>query len=249
MKKLFILVVIVLMCILTIFTILRGIHIGNFTILGIQEIKAEDEKLDKKITEATKLASTDYPNQLATIQKDLKDMNTEKEQYEDMVAVSTESEVSASVQKQKYTIEKLWTKLGGLATDEGLDAKFALTNGTLKPAKDEDFNYYTIEFEVTGTYVGVALYLSDLEDDSELGFRIEDFKMIPQEGSKDGTVVATFKTKDIAIQGLAKETSEKTDATDKNTEEKSDKNAEDKSVINEIQEGLNKMNDKDKDED
>ena len=113
MKKLFILVVIVLMCILTIFTILRGIHIGNFTILGIQEIKAEDDKLDKKITEATKLASTDYPNQLATIQKDLKDMNTEKEQYEDMVAVSTESEVSASVQKQKYTIEKLWTKLGG----------------------------------------------------------------------------------------------------------------------------------------
>ena len=235
MKKLFISVVIALMCILTIFTIFKGIHIGGFKILGLSEIKAEDKKLEEKVTEATKLASTDYPNQLANIKKDMKDMESEKQQYEDMVAVSTDSEISASVQKQKYTIDKLWTKIGGLATDEGLDAKFALTSGTLQAAKDEDFNYYTIEFEVTGSYVGVALYLSSLEDDSELGFRIQDFKMVPaakREANEDQRVVATFKTEDVAIQGILKEK----ETTDENTEDK-DKDTEDKNTSDEKVEG------------
>ena len=227
MKKLFISIVIALMCILTVFTVIRGIHVGGFIILGLNEIKAEDEKLEKKVTQATKLASTDYPNELANIKKDMKDMQAEKEQYEDMVAVSTESEISSVVQKQNYSIDKLWTKIGSLATDEGLDAKFALTNGTLKAASDENFDYYTIEFEVTGSYVGVSLYISDLEDDSELGFRIEDFNMVPVE---DGSIVtATFKTKDIAIQGIAKEevkVEEKTEESDEkeNTDDKDKKN-------------------------
>lgn len=53
-------------------------------------------------------------------------MNNEKQTYEDLVAVSTDSEVAASLQKQKYTVDKLWAKIGTLATDEGLDAKFEL---------------------------------------------------------------------------------------------------------------------------
>ena len=228
MKKLFISVVIALMCILTIFTIFRGIHIGGFKILGLSEIKAEDKELEEKVTEATRLASTDYPNQLANIKKDMQDMESEKQQYEDMVAVSSDSEISASVQKQKYTIDKLWTKIGRLATDEGLDAKFVLTNGSLQAAKDEDFNYYTIEFEVTGSYVGVALYLSSLEDDSELGFRIQDFKMVPatkKEQNEEQKVIATFKTEDVAIQGILKEEpkEEDTEDADKDTKDKDTK--------------------------
>lgn len=222
MKKLLISIIIALMCILTVFTVIRGIHIGGFIILGLNEIKAEDEKLEKKVTEATKLASTDYPNELETIKKDMKDMEAEKEQYEDMIAVSTESEISSAIQKQNYSIDKLWTKIGSLATDEGLDAKFALTKGTLESASDEDFNYYTIEFEVTGSYVGVSLYISDLEDDSELGFRIEDFNMVPEgDGS---TVTATFKTKDIAIQGIAKEETNEDEQNVEGTSEETEEN-------------------------
>lgn len=207
MKKTLISVVILIMCILTVFTIVKGIHLGNFTIMGIKEIKEESEKLEKKIAEATKLASTDYPNQLSSINKDIKDMNAEKENYEDMVAVSTDGEISSAIQKQKYTIDKLWTKIGNLATGEGLDAKFTLTNGSLKAADNENFVYCNIEFEVTGSFGGVAEYIRQLEDDSELGFRIEDLNMLPKEDEDDEDndgkrVIATFKTKDIAVEGV-----------------------------------------------
>ncbi len=230
MKKLLISMMIILICVLTVFTILKGIHIGSFSILGIQEIKSEDAKLDKKVTEATKLVSTDYPNKILEINKDIKDMKTEKETYQDMVAVSTESEIATAVQKQKYTIDKLWTRIGTLATDEGLDAKFVFKNGTLQATETENFNYYNIEFEVTGSYVGVSLYISDLEDDSELGFRIENFKMTPVDGG--ASVKATFETKDIAIQGILPQV-EKED-TEEGAENAEDNETTNKSLIDSI---------------
>ena len=163
MKKVIISIVIVLMCILTVFTIFKGIHLGDFVILGISEIKEEDAKLEKRITEATKLASTDYPNEVANINKDIKEMKAEKQNYEDMVSVSSDAEISTSIQKQKYTIEKLWSKIGKLATDYDLTATFTLTKGSLESAKNENFNYYNIEFAVEGEYINVSLYISKSE--------------------------------------------------------------------------------------
>ena len=131
-------------------------------------------------------------------------MKNEKQSYEDMVSVSTDSEVAASLQKQKYTVDKLWTKIGTLATDEGLDARFELKNGSLTPASTETFKYYDINFTVQGSYVGVSLYISDLEDDSELNFKIENFEMEPINNGE--SVKATFVTKDIAIEGISTST-------------------------------------------
>ncbi len=231
MKKILILLSIILLCVLTVFTVLKGIHIGDFSILGIYEIQDEDAKLDKKVKQATKLASTDYKNQMLSIEQDVKDMQEEKQKYEDEVAASTESEFAAVVQKQKYSIDKLWTKIGTLATDEGLDAKFVYKKGTLQaaPSEQKEFNYYTIEFEVTGSYIGVSLYISDLEDDSELGFKIEDFKMKP-EGNGD-TVKATFTVKDIAIMGLVDIAEEEPEEEESNTTNTTE---EKKSIINAI---------------
>ena len=173
MKKLLISIMIILTCILTLITALKGINVGKIEILGIQGIKEENANLEKKLNEATTLASTEYTNKISTINADVKAMKNEKQSYEDMVSVSTDSEVAASLQKQKYTVDKLWTKIGTLATDEGLDARFELKNGSLTPASTETFKYYDINFTVQGSYVGVSLYISDLEDDSELNFKIE----------------------------------------------------------------------------
>lgn len=204
MKKLLICITIVLVLILTIITVIKGLKIGGLSILGIQEIKQENNKLDTKLEEATRLVSTDYPNQLTEINEDTKSMQSEKQKYQDMIAVSTESEIAAAIQKQKYSVDKLWAKLGTLATDEGLDAKFELTSGDLVATATDDFQYYNINFTVEGSYVGISLYISDLEEDSELNFKIENFKMEPV-GSGD-TVKATFSTKNIGITGISKKT-------------------------------------------
>ncbi len=204
MKKLLISIMIILTCILTLITALKGINVGKIEILGIQGIKEENANLEKKLNEATTLASTDYTNKISTINADVKAMKNEKQSYEDMVSVSTDSEVAASLQKQKYTVDKLWAKIGTLATDEGLDARFELKNGSLTPASTETFKYYDINFTVQGSYVGVSLYISDLEDDSELNFKIENFEMEPINNGE--SVKATFVTKDIAIEGISTST-------------------------------------------
>ena len=203
MKKLLISTIIILVSILTITTLINGIHIGKIDIIGVKEIKKENANLEEKLQQATTLVSTEYPNKVSTLNSDLKEMKNEKTRYEDMIATSTESEVAAALQKQKYSIDKLWTKLGSLATDEGLDAKFEFKNGSLASTdtSNSDYKYYDINFTVQGSYVGVSLYISDLENDSELNFKIENFSMEPNDSGE--TVKATFVTKDIAIKGIS----------------------------------------------
>ena len=74
MKKLLISIMIILCCILTLITGLKGIHLGNINILGIQEIKKENANLETKLNQATSLAGTDYPNKISTINADVKAM-------------------------------------------------------------------------------------------------------------------------------------------------------------------------------
>ena len=67
MKKLLISIIILLMLILTGFTIVKGIDIGPLKVLGILEIKDENDKLDEKVKQATKLTSTDYQKKIHVI--------------------------------------------------------------------------------------------------------------------------------------------------------------------------------------
>lgn len=96
MKKLLLSVVIILVLILTGITIIKGIQIGNWKILGLLQIKDENNQLDEKIKEATKLASTDYEKKMNDLNDEIKKLETEKTNYEDMVTVSTESQVEAA---------------------------------------------------------------------------------------------------------------------------------------------------------
>ena len=72
MKKLLISIIIILVLILVGITIINGLEIGNLKILGITEIKKQNEDLDTKIKEATKLASTDYLKALDDLNKTVK---------------------------------------------------------------------------------------------------------------------------------------------------------------------------------
>lgn len=222
MKKLLISLIIILVLAIVAVTVMNGLHIGKISILGINEIKEENAKLEKKIEEATKLASTTYPSKLTTLDANLKEMKAEKQKYEDMVATSTQSEIQTAIQEQVYTIDKLWTKIGTLATDEGLDATFELNTGTRTPIAriggETDYKYYNVNFTVQGGYANISLYISDLENDSQLGFKIENFKMEPV--GDGGTVKATFECKDIAIKGISTSPiSTQTDQNETNTDD------------------------------
>ena len=115
-----------------------------------------------------------------------------------MIAVSTDSEVQEAAQLQTYEIEYLWAKIGNHATSEGATIKMDVTKGT-----NTTSNTYNLKFTVTGSYISITDFISDIENDSSLGFKIEEFKMLPGNGSD---LEATFVCKDITIKDLSQAT-------------------------------------------
>lgn len=214
MKKLLILILIALLVTLTIFIALNGIKIGGFEILGIEGLQQRNEDVDQKIQEATKLASTDYKKIVSTLEENAQKLEKEKQNYDDITAVSSEGDVKTANQIEKYEIETLWVRLGNHATSEGAIMKMDVTKGANNAS-----DHYDLKFTVTGSYISITDFISSIENDSMLGFKIEEFRMEPS----GNDLQATFTCKDIAIvdvSSIAVQTDkDKTDENNKNNAE------------------------------
>ena len=211
MKKLLLSISTVLVIILVGITVVKGLEIGGLNVLGITEIKDKNDKLDTTIQQATKLASTDYQKKLDSLNETTKKLETEKKTYEDMVNVSTESEVQAANQSYDYDFDFLWIRIGNHAKTEGVSMKMAITRNA---SGVEDV--YNLNITATGAYAGIAEFITNIEDDDRLGFKIEDFKMTAESSENSDTLQATFVCKNIKIKGLSSSTITTTDTEDTN---------------------------------
>lgn len=207
MKKLLILILIALLLTLSIFLVIQGIHIGNFEILGIRDIQDKSNKLDEKIQEAAKLAEKDYKQAVSDVEANAKKLKEEKANYDEMIA-TVDGEAGTTSQIEKYEIETLWVRLGNHATSEGVVMQMDVIRGN---SSLEDV--YNLRFTATGSYISITDFISAIENDSMLGFKIEEFKMNPMSSGSD--LQATFVCKDIAIKDVSVTTTNTT--TDNNT--------------------------------
>ena len=213
MKKLLLIIILVLILILSGITVINGIQIGNFSILGIIEIQKKNNNLDVKLQEATKLASTDYKSTQKNLDETMKQLQQKKEELEEKTNTSTEENLNGNITTiSPYKIDYLWVTIGNHAKVEGVTMKMDTSkngkeypgNENITEEKDKVY-YYDITFTVTGNYVNISEFIIDIEDDSSLGFKIEDFKMISSDDN--GSVVqATFKCTDIPIKGASNNT-------------------------------------------
>ena len=195
MKKLLILILIALVLALTIFTIINGLEIGGFSIWGIKTIQDENAKLDETVTEATRLASSTFPGKVSEVNASMKELEEQKTAYQDMAAVSSTGDVQTASQLSNYTLDFLWTEIGTHATSEGVSIDISLTSGT------GGQNVYDLNFTVVGSYVGICEFIRDIEDDSDLAFKIEQFSMTA--GESTSSLRATFVCKNIPIEGIS----------------------------------------------
>ena len=200
MKKLLIGIIIVLILVLTGITIVKGFQIGSVEILGIMNIKDENEKLDTTVKKATKLASTDYQQKIDELNSALKKLESEKTSYEDLVNVSTESQVESANQIYNNTIDFLWVRIENHAKSEGVTMKMLVTKSSSGAE-----NAYDLNFTATGTYTGIEEFVTGIEDDSKLGFKIENISMVASSNNGE-EVEATFVCKNITIKGLSNST-------------------------------------------
>ncbi len=195
MKKLLILILITLLLVLSIFLIIQGVRIGNFEILGINKIQQKNNELDEKIQQAAKLVEKDYKQTVSDVEINTKRLKEEKKNYEDMTT-STNGETQIASQIEKYEIETLWVRLGNHATSEGVVMQMDVIKGN-----DSEQDIYDLRFTATGSYISITDFISDIENDSTLGFKIEEFKMNPTASGND--LQATFICKNIAIKEVS----------------------------------------------
>ena len=190
MKKLLISILIALLLIISIFIAINGLNVGKIEVLGIRGINQKNSELDQKIQQATQLSTIDYQKAVDEVEENSKKLTEEKKNYEDMALLNTDSEGQATAQIQKYEVEALWVKLGNHATSEGATMKMDIVKGS-----STSENMYDLNFTVNGSYISIIDFISDIENDSTLGFKIENFHM---SGSGD-SLQATFVCKEISI--------------------------------------------------
>ena len=195
MKKLLILILIALLLALAGIIAFNGVEIGSLEILGIRGIQDRSAELDEKIQEAGKLAQKDYQKAVKDVEDNSKKLQETKQEYEEMTAISSASDVESAAQLETYEIETLWVKLGNHATNEGATIKMDVTKGSNTTQKT-----YNLNFTVNGSYISITDFISDIENDDTLGFKIEEFKMLPS--GSESNLQATFVCKDIAIKEI-----------------------------------------------
>lgn len=191
MKNSLMTVICLLILLLVVLLMVKGLSIGNFRILSISQIMQSGEQLDEDIANVNSLKNSVYRQKLTNLETATKTLSSSKQQYLDIANVSTDAEIRAATQNQTYTMEFLWSKLGGYATQEGVNTKLEV-----KSTGENGEN--TLNFTVTGSYIGIINYITAIEDDSDLSFRIENFK-ISSENSEE-VLTATFTVSNINIK-------------------------------------------------
>lgn len=194
MKKVLILILIILLGVMCYNTIKNGYEIGNFSVLGIQEIQQQNEELDRKIADVEQLKEATYPSKLQDISTDSKKMISAKETYEELVAYSTEQEVIDAAKSERYDVEVLWTRVGNHATSNGVIPKMDVVASSNNTPNAND-----LKFTVTGNYIAITDFVRDLEEDVKLEFVIEEFELEPVAKGDGTNLQAIFRVRDIFI--------------------------------------------------
>ena len=169
MKKILISVIIVLLLITTCFAIFKGISFAK--IKSIKDIKSASNTLDKHIEESEKLANQEYPSQVQTLEDAIKNLKLAKQEYESKNIYNAEQVNIGALEVKTYKIHYLWTILGNYRKDEGVRS----INLDLKSTQNKDV--YDLQFTLVGNYVSITDFLYDIEDDEELKFQVNNFKL------------------------------------------------------------------------
>lgn len=186
MRKILLSLVMVILIVIMAVTMKNGLNVGSFKLPGFQEIEKENDELTEIIADANE-KKVEYQGSLDLLESDASAMAKAKKEYLDLVQVSTDSDIKEALQTKTYTIEYLWSKVGNYAAKEGLNIRMDLTSSTVG-AQD----YRNLSFTLDGKYLQIINFISDIENDADLDFTIDNFSM-----TKDN---AKFTVKDIKLE-------------------------------------------------
>lgn len=179
--------------VLFVVSVFSGLNIFGFNILSLRDItlKKQEVKLAKTNLELEKTKCDVLESKLNTEKQEFK---TEKNKYE-IISDETVDIINKLNTKEKYSIEYIWIKLGNYAKLNNLSIVVAEPGNTLNSEeKVQDDSIFKIQ--VSGSYISVASFIYNIENDDELKFKLDNIKMEYVSGVN---IRATFDVKDIVI--------------------------------------------------
>lgn len=191
MKKILISILIVLLIVLAYVAIFNGLSFANVNILSVEQVIDENDKLTNDIEGLKSLLKKDFVSKKEGLATAVNQLLQKKEEYFDLAKISTEGEITKANTEETYLIEYLWTRIGRHATSEGVNLKMDVNTGDAGEANIKNLN-----FTVTGQYIPIIQFVAALEDDNNLNFKIENFKL----NGSAGNLTATFTVRGIRIK-------------------------------------------------
>ena len=188
MKNKLVFISLILSIVLVICLAIFGVKIGKLEIPSISKLIDKNKQINSNIEQVAKLTSSDYPQQISNLESTINNLNVQKQKYEQLSGFSSGDE--ATYQTEKFDISYLWTTIGEYATKQGITLAMDVKKGT-------GTDLYNLDFSIQGKYAHITTFITNIENDSKLSFRIYNFKLVP--GSDNVNLKATFTVKDVNI--------------------------------------------------
>ena len=189
MKNKIIIFILILSVILIVCLALFGFKIGGLQIFSISDLANHNKNVDSKIDELTTLSSSGYTTAASNLDQTINTFRIQKEKYEQLAGFESD-DGEELLETQNYDISYLWTTIGKYATKNNINLKM-----DVKKATGTDL--YDLDFTIQGEYTSVSTFVSKIENDSDLNFRIYNFKLT--KGKSDKELKGTFTVKDVNI--------------------------------------------------
>lgn len=193
MRKILLIIIIILILALGYVSLAKGLYIGPFHILSLKQVKEESENLKAKIEEANIQIDSKYPQSIKEVKDAAKAMQAAKNEYLEYTNLSSDKDILEARTQKSYAIEFLWAKLGTHARREGINLKLEIVSSSTGANNVND-----LQFTVDGSYIAITNFIYAIENDSDLDFRIQNFKLLPNNGN---ILKGTFKVLNVGIQG------------------------------------------------
>lgn len=193
MRKILIIFIMILLLVLGYITLVNGIKISNFQVLSIKQLEQQSQNLKAKIEEINTLIDVEYPRKMGQLNSANNNVETSKSEYFKYTDLSTDKEILDAMQKKSYSIEFLWAKLGTHSRKEGVNLTFEIVSSSTGAN-----NANNIKFIVDGSYIAITNFIYAIENDTELNFRIENFKLLPYQNE---ILQGTFTVRNIVVEG------------------------------------------------
>ena len=211
MKRLITFIFLIVIIVIGCYLIKKGFENDIFNVSSYETIETKSEALTKKLALYDKKNQDEYDAATNSLKTSTKAYNESKTKYDDILSEladvinngdgDDEIEEIIYSDKEKYKVDFLLVTLGDYGAEEGVDVVYQLTTSSTIDPNASTLNYFLadLRFTVTGQYMDVTNFISDLENDDKLGWEINGFAM--ENGSANGYegVSAVFVIRDVPI--------------------------------------------------